>query len=147
MVTFGVTKIINAPLKFVYAWCTDFREDDTKLTGSSRIRKIIKRTRESVIYGEAYVGPDGKETGSIYILSLKPPNGRHYHKFGEDAETGDYKLTSLGRKRTKFDAKFHQNFKRGINSPKKETLSKRALDRWGKYILALESDFNSGNPP
>ncbi len=147
MVTFEITKIINAPLKYVYAWCTDFREDDPKLTGSSRIRKIIKRSRERVIYGVAYLGPDGKETGSIYIVSLKPPNAWHFDNFGEDAETGDYKLTSLGKKRTRFDAKFHQKFKRGIKIPKKEDLSKHALDRWSKYILALESDYNSGNPP
>lgn len=28
MVTFEITKMINAPLRYVHTWRTDFREDD-----------------------------------------------------------------------------------------------------------------------
>ena len=29
-----VSKTINAPLRYVYDWCTDYRETDPQITGS-----------------------------------------------------------------------------------------------------------------
>lgn len=148
MVTFKTTKIMNVPLKYAYAWCTDFRDDDSKITGSVRIRRVISRTKDRVIYGSSYPGRDGKATGSIYIVSLKPPDSWHMDRFGEDMERGDYKLTSLGRKLTRLDITFNLKFKRGSRrGVNKEDLSKRSLERWNKYAAALESDYASGVPP
>jgi hypothetical protein len=41
--TYRVSRVINAPLKFVYDWCTDFRENDNKIPGS-RTRIILQKT-------------------------------------------------------------------------------------------------------
>jgi len=48
--TYRLSKTFNAPLKFVYAWCTDYREDDLKMIGSSNKRKIIERSKSRVIW-------------------------------------------------------------------------------------------------
>ncbi|MGI0090631.1 MAG: hypothetical protein ACREBS_02880 [Nitrososphaerales archaeon] len=147
MVTFNTSKIINAPLDYVYYWCTDFRDDDPKITGSKRTRKVISKTRDRVIYGTAYSGRDGKDTGSIYIVTLNPPDGWHLDKFGgEDVETGDYKLTPMGKKKTRLDMKFRQRFRSSIGqSQSKKELAASSLERWHKYASALERDFDSGH--
>jgi hypothetical protein len=41
-----VSKTINAPLRYVYEWCTDFREDDPQITGSKSQRKVLEKTRK-----------------------------------------------------------------------------------------------------
>lgn len=50
MQTIKVTKTINAPLRYVFNWCTDFREDDPALTNSKGSRKILEKTKKRVVY-------------------------------------------------------------------------------------------------
>jgi hypothetical protein len=52
--TYHVSEIINAPLRFVFDWCTDFREDDNQITGSKTLRKIMQRTKRRAIYISTY---------------------------------------------------------------------------------------------
>jgi hypothetical protein len=52
--SFHLSKTIHAPVRFVYDWCTDYRETDPKLTGSKLMRKILMRTKHRVIYTESY---------------------------------------------------------------------------------------------
>ena len=47
--TYYVSKVFQAPLKFVYSWLTDYREDDNKLTGSTAQRKILQKTRHPTV--------------------------------------------------------------------------------------------------
>ena len=41
--TYHVSKVFNAPLKFVYDWLTDYREDDNQITGSKAQFKICRK--------------------------------------------------------------------------------------------------------
>jgi hypothetical protein len=40
--TYQVSKIINAPLKFVYDWCTDYREDNSNIIASKSKIRILE---------------------------------------------------------------------------------------------------------
>ncbi len=44
------SKTMNAPLNFVFDWCTDFREDDGKLTDSKSVRKILRKNNKRIVY-------------------------------------------------------------------------------------------------
>ncbi len=94
--------MINAPLRYVFNWCTDFREDDGDLTGSTSQRKILEKTKKRVVYASLYTGIDGNQKIGVNIVTLKAPTSWHLEYFGEeDNEIGEYKLSSLGKNKTK----------------------------------------------
>ena len=138
--TIRVSKIINAPLAFVYKWCTDYRDDDPKITGSTNQRRILRKTKQSVLYLSIYKR-GAKSKYAVNIVRLHPPNSWHLDFIGEeDDETGDYRLTRLGAKRTRLDMVFKEEYK--IRSP--PTIAedtKHTSEIWDKYVAALERDY------
>jgi hypothetical protein len=142
MDVFRVSKTINAPIKFVYDWCTDYREDDSQLTGSTRKRIIFEKTKKRAVYAQLYDGRNGKQTVAVDFVTLNPSKKSwHLEFFGEeDYETGDYKLTSLGKSKTKLAMVFREKWK--IPNPPSIAEQIRHTDEvWDKYISALEADY------
>jgi hypothetical protein len=43
-------------MRYVYDWCTDFSEDDPKITGSTSQRKVLEKTKKRVTYVQIYQG-------------------------------------------------------------------------------------------
>ena len=72
--SYRVSKIIHAPLPFVYDWCTDYRESDPKITGSKAKRKMLLKTTRHVIYVSAYRS-GGKPKIGVNIVTLYPRSG------------------------------------------------------------------------
>ena len=141
--TFHVSKVINAPLKFVYNWCVDFREDDNKITGSKTKRIILQKTKQRVIYIFTYKR-GGKTISGVDIVTLRPPNAWHLDLAGqEDDEIGDYRLTRFGPRKTRLDMTFKEKYKIA-NAPTKEEDTKQTNEIWDKYIAALERDYACG---
>ena len=137
---FRVSKVINAPLKFVYSWCVDFREDDNKIWGSRTRRIILQKTKRRVIYMSTQ-SHRGKTVSAVRIVTLRPPNSWHLDKAGqEDDETDDYRLTRLGPRKTRLDMTFKAKYKIA-NAPTKEEDTKQTNKVWDKYIIALERDY------
>lgn len=135
-----VSKTINAPLRYVYNWCTDFREDDPKITGSKSQRKIVEKTRRRVIY----VGADATQKMEVDIVTLKPPTSWHLDAFGEEEdETGEYRLKSLGKNKTRIDMVFKDKWKNIARVPLAEESVKRTNEVWDKYVASLEKEYNS----
>jgi hypothetical protein len=139
-----VSKTINAPLRYVYAWCTDFREDDPQITGSTSQRKILEKTRRRAIYAELYEGADGKQKVSVEIITLRAPTSWHLDYFGEEEdETGEYRLKSMGRNKTRLDMVFKEKWKNIAKVPSLEERLRRTNEDWDKYVAALEKDYDS----
>lgn len=138
--TIHVSKIINAPLPFVYKWCTDYREDDNRITGSTNQRKILQRTKLRVIYLSIYGGKRKPKYG-VNIVALKPPTAWHLDFVGEeDDETGDYQLTRLGAGRTRLSMVFEERYKvRGGLTKAEDT--KHTNQIWDKFVAALEKEY------
>jgi hypothetical protein len=135
-----VSKIIDAPLRFVYEWCTDYRESDPTITGSEARRKILLRTKHRVIYTSAYRS-GGKPRSAVNVVTLYPPKAWHLDFIGdEDDETGDYTLTGLGPGRTKLIMTFVEHYKIR-RAPTKEQDVKHTHEVWDKYVTALERDY------
>jgi hypothetical protein len=143
MDVFRVSKTINAPISYVYNWCTDFREDDPKITGSNSERKILHKSKKKVIYAQLYEGSDGKQKVAINIVSLNPRSW-HLDYFGqEDDETGEYKLTSLGKNKTKLDMIFKEKWKDIAKIPSVKEQIDSTEKVWNKYVAELEKEYNS----
>jgi hypothetical protein len=140
--TYRVAKTINAPLKFVYNWCTDYREDDNKLTGSKAQFKILQKTSRRVIYLRT-VERDGKTLIAVKMVTLRPPKGWNLDQVGEDENViGVYRLTRTEPEKTKLDMKFTEKYKIS-DPPTKEQDRKQTDQMWDKYVAALEKDYAS----
>ena len=107
---FQFSKIIDAPVRFVYDWCTDYREDDYKLTGAKTRRIILEKTSRRVVYVNYQKG--SKVGLSVGIVTLSPPNRWHYDSIGDQRNvTGDYRLTKIGPSRVKLEMQFKRTWK------------------------------------
>ena len=141
--TYRISKVIDAPLAFVYNWCTDFREDDGKLTGSRRKKKILEKTKSRVITTSSSM-EHGKLIGHVSIVSLMPPNAWHLDTAGNprEQETGDYKLTRVSANKTRLDMVFDVKYGAGAKVPSKEWWEEDSGKFWDKLIVALTKDYS-----
>jgi len=138
--SFHVSKIIHAPLQFVYDWCTDYRESDPQITGSKSKRKILMKTKHRVIWAASY-RTSGKIRDAVDVVTLHPPDAWHLNFIGDESdETGDYTLTSLEARKTRLDMTFKVYYKIR-NAPSKAQDVKELHEVWDKYVAALEKDY------
>jgi len=140
--TYRVMKIINAPLKFVYDWCTDYREDDNQITGSKTQRKILQKTKRRAIYLSSYE-KEGKIISGVNMVILRPPQAWNLDYVGEEEdEFGKYKLAYVGPSKTRLDMTFTEKYKIS-NAPSKSEDKKHTDELWDKYVVRLEMDYAS----
>ncbi len=134
-----VSRTIGAPCNFVYGWCTDFREDDSKITRSKSRRRILEKTKQRVIYVSRTKG--AKPVGSASIVVLHPPDAWHVDSVGDLSDsTGDYRLTKLASGKTRLDIVFRIKRKSRAAAGKSEFI-RHINEIWDKYVAALEKDY------
>jgi hypothetical protein len=138
--TYHISKVLNAPLYFAFKWCTDYRESDTRITGSKSKKSILEKTKKRAIYTIHYKS-GGKAMNAVNIVTLKPPKAWHLDSRGdEDDMIGEYRLTSLGPRKTRLDMEFVEYWKIRNYPGKPEYL--RDMHRiWDNYAVALERDY------
>ena len=140
--SYHVTKTINAPVKYVYEWCTDYREDDNQITGSKAQFRILQKTNRRVIYLRTYER-DGKTIIGVKMVTLQPPKAWYLDQVGEDEDViGIYNLTRVGSEKTRLDMRFTEKYKIG-GAPTKEKDRNHTDQMWDKYVAALEHDYSS----
>jgi len=138
--TYRVSKTFDAPLRFVYSWCTDYREDDMKMIGSKRKRHILERTKRMVAW--RVEGDDIKtKFDPIRVVWLEPPNAWHLECCGDETEVGQYKLTPLGRERTRLDMTFRTTYYDSRRVVSAESYIREAKAHWDAYGRHLEHDY------
>ena len=138
-VSYRFSKTINAPLRFVYDWCTDYREDDFKIIGAKSQRLILEKTKSRAVFINQQKGTN---VGiAINIVTFHPPKGWDLNSMRAERDTtGHYRLRKLGPNSTKLDILFKLKWKMPPTSTKTELL--RHLDEiWGKYAAALEGEY------
>jgi len=143
--TYKVSQKFDAPLDFVYSWCTDFRDDDPKIIGSKTVRKIIEKSPERVIWRVRYKDGKGFQEG-VRAVWLHPPNAWHLDTCGDGREVGEYKLTRLGRSKTRLDMKFVVTYDSPKEVEEKDEWEADGKEQWKIYRKALEADFKAGRP-
>ena len=139
-----VSKTIDAPRRYVYDWCTDYRDTDPQITGSKSQRRVLEKTKKRAIYVQIYEGADGKEKVAVDIVTLKPPSSWHLDYFGEeDDEIGEYRLTKLREGKTRLDMVFKEKWKDIARIPSIEEQIRSTNEVWDKYVAALEKEYKS----
>jgi len=134
-----ISRTIDAPLRFVYGWCTDFREDDYRISGSKSRRRILEKTGKRVIYTTREKG--AKTVGAASIVTLHPPNAWHVDSIGDQRDTvGDYRLTRLPDGRTRLDIVFKVKRKSSA-APGRTEFLRHLNNSWDKYVATLEKDY------
>jgi len=143
MVVYRHSVIFNAPIKFVYDWWTDYREDDPQLYGASYRRIILEKSKKRAIYASNKKGSDGNEKLAVRIVTLSPSTfSWHLDNVAEeDLEKGEYRLKKLGKDRTKLEMVFRNTWKSGP-SPSKEEYEAETKATWDAFAPALERDYS-----
>jgi hypothetical protein len=148
LVKYVISKIINAPIKYVYAWATDYREKDNAIWGGKYPKIILLKTKRKAVYVCYSQNPGRKPKLGVRFVNLHPRtfswNLDYYAE--EDLETGEYKLTRLGGEKTKLTIALRNTWKRGRGPTSKE-FKKHGDFVWQKYAEALERDYKMGKPP
>jgi hypothetical protein len=137
---YNVSKTFDAPLEFVFDWCTDFREDDGKMVGSEAKHHFLERTDERVVWVTNYE-EGGKMMEGFRVVWLEPPDSWHLDASADVRELGDYKLTSLGKDRTRLDMVFQLSYDDPKDVRDKKEWEKEVLEEWDTYGKHLEQDY------
>ena len=139
---YKLSETFNAPQDYVFKWCTDFREDDNKLVGSKVVRNILEKNSRRVIWHVRY--KDGTE--GVRAVWLNPPKSWHLDTCGDGRERGDYRLTSLGKSKTRLDMKFVVTYESKKDVEDKDEWEGDGRKHWKIYKKALEADLKAGKP-
>jgi len=142
---YKLSETFDAPIDYVFAWCTDFREDDNKLIGSKTERTILEKTPERVVWRVRYKDGKGFAEG-VRAVWLTPPNAWHLDTCGDGREVGDYKLKALGKSKTRLDMKFLVTYDSKKEVEDKDEWEADGVKHWKIYKKALEADFKAGRP-
>jgi hypothetical protein len=143
MLRYGITKVLEVPIGYAYAWCTDFRDDDAKIVGVPFPRHILRKRRGEYVWIQRYIR-GGKEKEGVRFITLEPPNAWHNEAIGDEKESSiDYRLTPMGKKRTRLTITVRATYK--TMEPEAKSGLEDILSRdWDKYGAALEKDYASG---
>ena len=141
-----ISKIVNAPIQYVYDWCTDFRSDDGKFSRSKpRFRVVRVSPRQLVRIG--VVSNGAKDPPMVVeLVRLSPPNAWHKNQIGgPDIDDIDYKLTALSPKRTRIRLVIVERWL-VPKFPKKTDWVRSSSKYWDELVLAIEQRYRSGQP-
>jgi len=138
--TYRISKTFKAPLDYVFAWCTDFREDDAKMTGSKIRRKFIERTDKRKIWSVEHK-EKGKSIEGIRVVWLHPPDSWSLDTCGDHRELGEYSLTPKSKNKTRLDMKFRMSFDSKDEVEDKKKWEKEVREEWDAFARFLENDY------
>lgn len=134
----------RAPLKFAYAWCTDYSPEDRKLEGDPGQRQILRKRGRTVVYEDLNETPHGW-MWSRQTVTLHPPD-----RWTATAE-GNYRtwelvytLRELPGDRTEFTMVGKRRATPlGVRNPSKRQLEKELTEMWRNLSRALEKEYRS----
>lgn len=142
--TYKVSQTFNAPRDFVFNWCTDYREDDYKMTGSTARRRFLERTKHRIIWIVKYkVGKRSME--GVRAVWLKPPNSWHFDTCGDGREVGDYDLHELKNGKTRLDMVFRVTYDDPNEVESQAKWTKMAERNWSIFAKFLEKDYKKSS--
>jgi hypothetical protein len=147
--TVRVSKVINAPLKYVYDWCTDYRPDDWRVQGRRRRGlsfRVYRVSPHRVV--RVRVAPRGSPDPDIAVdlVRLDPPADWHTDQIDEtDRMALDYHLVRLGPRKTRLELFVTERWVTR-DYPTPSELRRRVSATWDLFSTALEERYRSGAP-
>jgi hypothetical protein len=143
--TYRLSKIFDAPVDFVFKWCTDFREDDYKMKGTDHFertsrRKIIEKTANRVVWVITYT-KEGRRVEGIRAVWLTSPRSWHLETCGDHREIGDYKLTPINKNQTRLDMQFRERYSSPDEVKSEKEWKKNPKQNWDAFAKYLNADY------
>lgn len=136
-------KLVRAPLRFVYRWCTDYRDDDDGLTNDLyRFQaRVVLREPNRIVRVVVVPGSDRNRNTEVEVISLQPPDRWHLRKFSAaDDKIGNYKLTRLGPRLTSIEMDFREDWKVS-RIPSRARYRALFNAVWDRYVTVMEREF------
>lgn len=141
-----VTKTVEAPIKYVYEWCTDFRNDDRKFSSSKQRHQVIHVESDRVVRIRVRATPIGSPSVVVELVRLNPPDAWHKDQIDEtDLDAVDYKLARLGSRRTRVTLTITVRWMTREHPVRSEWV-RSANKYWDNLVAALEEDYRKGVP-
>jgi len=142
--TYTIRSSFNAPVPFVYAWCTDYTESDRALEGDPGSRKILRRRGRTVVYEDLNETPEGW-MWSRQTVTLRPPDRWHAVAIGNHRTwVLDYSLRELPNGRTELTLRgVRRASALGVKNPPKAVLERELRVMWANLGRNLERDFRA----
>ena len=130
------SKTIDAPIRHVYEWCTDFRLLNSDGSATKTDRRILESTRTKCVFVDILKGK-GRQVGvAVNVVSLSPPRSWHLDLYGDPRnETVDYELRVLGPTRTRLEMRF----KVGLSSIERTWFTKL----WEGWASEIKKEYRS----
>ena len=141
-----LSKIIDAPIRYVYDWCTDFRPDDAKLEGSKSRHRVMRVSPQRLVRVKVASNGAKNPPMNVELVRLSPPNAWHKDTIGEeDLDSMDYKLTALGPNKTRMSLVMVERWM-VPKFPKKADWIRASNAYWDELVVAIEERYQKGLP-
>jgi hypothetical protein len=146
--TVRVSLVIQAPSRYVYDWCTDYRSDDGRFSNrrprpSFRVIRISPRRMVRIRVARG-AGRDPPLT--VERIRLNPPRSWHQDQLDEtDQQAVDYRLSAVGRGRTRLQLLSTERWLTP-DFPTREALRAQIAATWARFAAAIEADYRAGRP-
>jgi hypothetical protein len=146
--TIRLSKRVNAPLKYVYDWCTDYRADDWRLSTRrphSRFWVVRPSSHRAIRIRSTPIGRRDPAL-AVDLVQLDPPRSWHTDQIDEDDRMSmDYRLTRLGPKLTRLDLLVTEYWI-SPKHPSRAELTQRVSATWSRLVGHVEKRYLSGLP-
>lgn len=137
----------DVPVAYAFRWCTDYRTDDSRRSREHFERRILSRTRTSVVYEDLW--REGRGWGwRRQTVTLEPPNRWYADSFGNvrHAEI-DYRLSELPGKRCRLDIVMHRRPSPAYpKQPSRAAWDADLRHMWTNYRRAMHRDYRARRP-
>ena len=132
----------NAPLPYVFRWCTDYRSDDAVRARESYDRRILRRTRNEVLFEDLWWERDGWRWRRTQVR-LHPPDRWHADSIGNIRDASiDYRLTELPEGRTRLELRMRRRPAVGRpGQPARGPFEKELRQLWSHFRRAMMRDY------
>ena len=146
--TVRVSRVIHAPSRYVYDWCTDYRSDDGRFS-KRRPRpsfRVIRISPRRVLRIRVSRGSGRDPAIAVDLVRLNPPHSWHLDQIDEtDRQALDYRVSAVGRARTRLQL---LSTERWVTPefPTREALRAQIAKTWAGLAAALEADYRAGRP-
>ncbi|HEV2317487.1 MAG TPA: hypothetical protein VGV89_07945 [Thermoplasmata archaeon] len=139
---YRISQEFDAPIDFVFRWCTDYSPQDAALEKEHYERRILARSSKQVTYEDLESDKNGW-VWRRYVVDLLPPDRWHAESVGNRRLSSiDYRLTELPGARTRLDFVWRRTGIEGYpRNPPKRATERDATRDWENFGRALERDY------
>lgn len=144
--TYEVRATFDAPLDFVYKWCTDYSSKDGRYDGEGYARLILRRSARRVIYEDLEETQLGWRW-SRHVVRLSPPNRWHSESVGSHRDIAlEYRLSMIPGNRTQLTLRARRRPSGiGGRNPSKTKWERSIAANWRSFGRVLERDYRRAN--